>query len=304
MKSFKQMIQAGEVKRADAMKVQPGDLHEEPGFNLRQEGAELQASIDALTAYILDGGVYPPLEVRPREEGGVWIVDGHRRRRAILQAIDQGAPIEWVNVVAFAGNDADRTLRVITSAEGRGLSPLETSLGYKKLAAFGWQPVQIAAKVGKTVQHVNQLLLLANAPTSVHKLVAAGTVSAAVAVDMVRKHGEDAGLELNQQLDKARAGGKGKVTAGTVKGKTLPAKVTGAMIDSVDGFMETLTPRELEILKSIQSGNVDRKDATVMVSGAALLHMLETHAELVAARDKQNEKAREKANKAAQTELA
>lgn len=302
MKSFKQMIQAGEVKRADAMKVQPQDLHEEPGFNLRHEGEELQASIDALTAYILDGGIYPPLEVRPREEGGVWIVDGHRRRRAILQAIKSGAPIEWVNVVAFTGNDADRTLRVITSAEGRGLSPLETALGYKKLAAFGWQPVQIAAKVGKTVQHVNQLLLLANASTSVHKLVAAGTVSAAVAVDMVRKHGEDAGIELNEQLDKAKAAGKGKVTAGTVKGKALPEKVITPLVASVDALLESLTAREHEELAGMRNGLVGM--GAILVSGKALLALLDTHTALIETRHKQAEKARERANKAAQGVLA
>ena len=44
-KSFKQMIQAGEVKRADAMKIPLDAIHEEPGFNLRNEGPELEASI-------------------------------------------------------------------------------------------------------------------------------------------------------------------------------------------------------------------------------------------------------------------
>lgn len=303
MKSFKQMIQAGEVKRADAMKVQPCDLHEEAGFNLRQEGAELEASIEALKLYILDGGVYPPLEVRPREEGGVWIVDGHRRSRAIKRAIESGAAIEWVNVIAFTGNDADRTLRIMTSAEGRGLSPLETSMGYKKLAAFGWEPDQIAGKVGKTRQHVDQLLILANAPTSVHKLVAAGKVSAAVAVDAVRKHGDDAGSVLGGELDKAKAAGKGKVTAGTIKGKALPAKVTQQLVDSVDGFMETLTEREHAELVSLRNG-ATASNSTIMVSGRALLDLLDCHTEVLDARAEQKRRAKEKAAKAKQAELA
>lgn len=41
-KSFKQMIKDGDLKRADAMKARLEDLHEEPGFNLRAEGEELE----------------------------------------------------------------------------------------------------------------------------------------------------------------------------------------------------------------------------------------------------------------------
>ena len=91
MTTFKQKILAGEIKRADAMKVRYQDLHEEPGFNLRIEDADFDASIDALADHILAGGQYPALEVRPRAEGGVFIVDGHRRKRAIGRAIERGA---------------------------------------------------------------------------------------------------------------------------------------------------------------------------------------------------------------------
>lgn len=306
MKSFKQMIQAGEVKRADAMKVQPQDLHEEPGFNLRQEGEELEASIEALKLYILDGGVYPPLEVRPREEGGVWIVDGHRRSRAIKRAIESGAAIEWVNVVAFTGNDADRTLRIMTSAEGRGLSPLETAMGYKKLAAFGWEPDQIAGKVGKTRQHVDQLLILANAPTKVHQLVAAGKVSAAVAVDAVRKHGDEAGNVLDGELGKAKAAGKGKVTAGTIKGKALPPKVINPLVESVDVFSDALPNQARERLATIEKqmeGGLLPMGQEVSVPAAALLGLLKCHQDVVDARMDQKRRAKEKAAKAAQTDI-
>jgi ParB family transcriptional regulator, chromosome partitioning protein len=165
-KSFKQMIRDGEIKRADAMKVMLSDIHEEPGFNLRREGEDLQESIDALCEFILDGGQLPPLEVRPRAEGGVFLVDGHRRSRALRQAVDMGYPAAdedgnlWVSVVAFTGNDADRVARVITSQEGRKLEPLELADGYKRLASFGWDAERIAKKVGKTRQHVDQMLVL------------------------------------------------------------------------------------------------------------------------------------------------
>jgi ParB-like chromosome segregation protein Spo0J len=233
-KSFKQMIKDGEVRRADAMKVQLEDLHEEPGFNLRTEGAALEASISALAEFIAAGGQIPPLEVRPRPEGGVWLVDGHRRRRALLKLDAEGRlpripnkerpeVLEaWVPVIAFEGSDADRVARIITSQENEKLSPLELADGYKRLRAFGWSVEQIAAKVGKTRQHVEQVLTVGNANTDVQNLVAAGHVSATTAAQVVREHGDGAGKVLGAELVRAQASGKKRVTAGSMKGPSIP----------------------------------------------------------------------------------
>lgn len=312
MTTFKQKILAGEIKRADAMKVRFEDLHEEPGFNLRIEDADFAASIEALADHITAGGQYPALEVRPRAEGGVWIVDGHRRKRAIELAVDRGAPLQdkdgvvWVRVEAFNGNNADRVARVITSAEGRALKPLEVAEGYKRLASFGWDAARIAKTVGKTPQHVTQMLTLANANSDVHQIVAAGGVSAAVAVQMVREHGENAGKVLADEVGKARAQGKTKATAGTIKGPKVPHKVLDALAGQVDAFIDQLPQhahlRLASIAKAMESGQLpDGQEVSVPVS--ALLLLLNAHGEFTSERERQEQKARERANKAAQADI-
>lgn len=232
MKSFKQMIKTGEVRRADAMKIRIEDLYEEPGFNLRiaglvgDSGKTFEEEVEDLANYIAAGGQVPPLEVRPREEGGAWIVDGHKRSRA-FRKLDKDGQIPrdpktgelLISVVPFVGNDADRTARIITSQEGRKLMPIELAIGYKRLAAFGWTADQIGKKVGKTRQHVDQMLLLSNANADVQQLVAAGSIAAATAVEMVRTHGEQAGAVIAAGLKQAQAAGKTKVTAKTLKPK-------------------------------------------------------------------------------------
>lgn len=262
-KSFKQMIKDGDVRRADAMKVRLEDLHEEPGFNLRTEGAALEASIDALAEFIAEGGVIPPLEVRPRTGGGVWIVEGHRRRRALVKLDNAGrlprTPSKddptvleaWVSVTAFEGNDADRVARIISSQQGEKLSPLELAEGYKRLKAFGWSTDQIAKKMGKTRQHVEQVIAVGNANTDVQSLVAAGHVSATTAAQVVRVHGDEAGSVLGEELKKAQAKGKTKVTAGSIKGPSIPKRrltdVHGAAskliasLDEIDEDSRSLT---------------------------------------------------------------
>ncbi|WP_434728592.1 ParB/RepB/Spo0J family partition protein [Pseudomonas soli] len=276
-KSFKQMIKDGDVRRADAMKVKLEDLHEEPGFNLRTEGDALEASIDALAEFIAGGGQIPPLEVRPRAEGGVWVVDGHRRRRSLLKLDNAGRlprtpskdpnqpPEAWIAVTAFEGNDADRVARIITSQENEKLSPLELAEGYKRLRAFGWTPEQIAKKVSKTRQHVEQVLTVGNANTDVQNLVAAGQVSATTAAQVVREHGDGAGKVLGAELEKAQAKGKKKVTAGTMKGPTIPkprlmavhtaSRNLIATLDSIDedsGHLTLPTSLVLELRKALE----------------------------------------------------
>lgn len=212
--SYKQMIQEKQIKRADAMKIALDNIHEEPGFNLRQEGEDLQASIEALCAHILDGGMLPALEVREREEGGVWVVDGHRRRRAFIMARDKGAPIEFINIVAFTGNDLDRLTRIMTSAEGRALSPLETAQGYKKLSAYGLSSDDIAQRIKKSRTQVDNMLLLANAPHAVHSAIQSGDISGTEAIKTIRQHKEKAGAVI--AAAKATSGKK-KVTAKVLK---------------------------------------------------------------------------------------
>lgn len=316
MTSFKQKILDKEIKRADAMKVRFQDLHEEAGFNLRDEnavdenGETFQQSIERFADFIAGGGQYPALEVRTRPDGGVWIVEGHRRKRAIGLCIERGVPLAdrdgdvWVPIVPFEGNDADRTLRIITSREGRNLSSLEVARGYARLRSLGWDNTRIGHGAQKTPQHVAQLLLLADANSDVQNAVSAGGISAALAVNLVRAHGEDAGKVIAEATDKARAQGKQKVTAGTMQGKALPRKVVDEVEDALKWFKtEGLDMEARIIITQAADGNVHYVDSLVEVKAGALAELLKAAALVEGARAHQAERAREDAAKAAQTDL-
>lgn len=231
MKNFKDMARTGEVKRADVgMKVKLDDIHPEPDFNVRQQGEKLEEHIEGIKAFVLNGGTLPPLEVRPREEGGVWVVDGHCRREAYVRARNEGAPLEWIDIRPFHGNDADRVARMATSNEGLKLSPLETSFIYKRLRGMGLEVAQIAKLVNRTPQHVAHVLNLADANVELQQQVASGEVSASVAVDLHKKHGEKASGVVIQLREKT--GGK-KVT------KSVAARTV------------TLQPHEIRALNAL-----------------------------------------------------
>ncbi|MCG3782738.1 ParB/RepB/Spo0J family partition protein [Delftia acidovorans] len=244
--SIRQMRAAKVVKRADAVHVIYDQIHVESGFNLRFQDHELQESVEALAQHIIDGGRYPPLELRVRDAGGMWIVDGHRRHAAIGLALERGAPLEdprdgkvWIPMVLFEGNDADRVARIITSAVNKPLTPLEMAEGYKRLRAFGWTAAHIAKKVGKSTEHVQQLLALGDAPNAVREMVTSGDVSASLAAKIARSLGGDKAAEtLAVQVAAAKAQGASRVTPKTIGGGKTRASEARADTKRLDFLIE------------------------------------------------------------------
>lgn len=250
--SFKSLSRDGTLRKTDLYKVRIQDLTVEQGFNLRIVGPELNEHIAGLLKFILDGGQVPPLEVRVADNGDVIVVDGHCRLAAFKLAVQQGAEIDYIDVLPFRGNDVDRVARIITSASGKQLTLLEIGLGYKRLAAWNLSPEQIAQKFNKTRQHVDQALILANANADVHALVSSGAVAASAAIDVVRKHGEAAGEILAGVVNKVKAGGKSKATAGDVHGKALPKKIVSELSDASGNLISSLTPEARTFIETLE----------------------------------------------------
>lgn len=296
--SFKTMIKDGTIKRADAMKVRYSDIRVKEGFNLRDLDEEYDAGIQALASYILNGGTFPALEVVALPDGsGVEVVDGHRRYDALGRAIQRGAPIEWVSVVGFQGNEIERRARIYTSNEGVKLRPLEAARGFKRFRGMGLDTEEIAALVHRSRPHIENYLVLADAEPDVQALVRGGTVSAEVAIDAVRQHGALAGEFLSGKVIQAKAAGKSKVTASTIHGRALPRKVVSPLISGVDAFMQGLDANQRATLLDIQEGRVASE--TITIPATALLDLFQAHGAVEALRAKRAEKAAKEAQQAA-----
>lgn len=211
--SFKQMKNNGTLKRTDSgMFIKLADIHVQEGFNKRVDDDRTQAADDDLFNHLSSGKPVPPLEVRPRDDGGVWIVEGHRRHRAYLRCRDAGKPVEWIAILPFTGSDVERIARIMNSNSQLALTPYEQSQVIKELAGFNLSPDEIAALVGKSRATVDKLLALTQANHDVQTLVKDGTVAVDAAVERVKEHGEQAGKVLAGDVEKAKKAGKKKVT--------------------------------------------------------------------------------------------
>lgn len=112
-------------------------------------------------------------------------------------------------------------------------------------------------------------------------------------VFLAKKHGE------------AQAAGKARVTAGAINGKPLPralaVKLEQTIAETVDCLPVAAVTR-IEELRTAGGGSIP-KDATVSVPAWLLANLLDDHAAIIAERQKQEQRARERAAKAAQMDI-
>ncbi|MGP2733863.1 ParB/RepB/Spo0J family partition protein [Serratia bockelmannii] len=211
--SINKLIDEKIIKRGKTgMLIRLDDIHIQEGFNKREDDERTQLADDELLQFILNGGIIPALEVRPRDEGGVWVVEGHRRTRAYKRAREAGRPIEWISITPFIGNDVERIARIMNSNNQLPLTPFEQSQVIKALSAYNLSPDEIARLVNKSRATIDKLLALGLANHDVQSLVKDGSVAVDAALDRVKEHGESAGKVLSGDIAKAKAAGKKKVT--------------------------------------------------------------------------------------------
>jgi len=264
MKSFKQMRIDGELVRADAEKIDYFSIFPEPGFNPAGRTEEEDEDDEELYQFIVKNGVLalPQWEVRPRAEGGVWIVDCHRRHKQTGRAIREGhfPPDKegryLIPVKQFVGSDLERLYRVGTSNKSKKMKPLQfAELCRRAHHGFGQSAKQIADGMQRPVSAVEAALVLAGANHDVQQMVQSGEVSKTTAVRVVKKEGEAAGQALRDAQQAARLQGKSKVTAKQVDGNT-PADLVRAIqkdMDSGGSFKaEELAPKFAPLIQYLR----------------------------------------------------
>jgi hypothetical protein len=212
--SFRQMTRGGIIYRTDAgMFIDIDNIFVKENFNRRENDERTQLADEDLYQFLLNGGTVPPLEVTPRDEGGVWIVEGHRRHRNFLRCRDAGKPVQRIQIVPFNGSDVERIARIMTSNNQLPLSTLEQAAVIKDLLAFNLTKQEIAKLVNKSLPTIENLLTLSTANHDVQQSVKSGEVSVDAAVDRVKEFGENAGKVLEQDKANAAAAGKKKLLA-------------------------------------------------------------------------------------------
>ncbi len=227
----------------------------EEGFNCRPIDQE---HVDSFKETKRNGGTWPDIVVRV-DNGRIICVEGHHRVTAQCQLLDEdttGTVQPGLGASQFRGSDADCILLMLTSQNGKIATPLQLGVQYRKLIALGSSPKMIAARIGKSAQHVKDMIALAESNTDVQDMVTSGKVAAHVALSTVKKHGTKAGKVLGDHLAKAKAEGKTKVTNKTVNGVSLVEAIKREMQSNAAILAESLCPEHIELITYLRASGL------------------------------------------------
>lgn len=171
------------TQKKDILLVDPRLLRIEEGFNTRVDFGD----IDELSSSIVENGVINPL--RGYKEGDFYIIiNGERRYRAIMLALNNGHEIARVPFISVHKKTMEeRIFEIVTTNDGKPLTALELGETYKKLMNFGHTYSDIAKKVGKTVKHISDMVLVAESGKEIKTLITDGQVSATLVAEVKSK---------------------------------------------------------------------------------------------------------------------
>lgn len=213
--------EAGGASR-DHWFVERSEIHVIEGFNVRIRNKSYTDYVRWLADQMKEVGFLVDKSLScyaSKGEGGevkIYVTDGHTRLDAYDLATSEGAELGAIPISLGkelqSQNQEDLTVRLVTTNAGRELSALEKAAVYKRLINYRWSEADIAKRLGVTVQHVENLLLLAGASPSIRQMVANDEVSASLAIETLRAHGIKAAERLTEGLHGARSAGKAKVT--------------------------------------------------------------------------------------------
>lgn len=228
--SLKQLAEgkAEGVQKATYFKVDPDVVEFEPGFNLREEGPDLDVHLEAMYVAMKAGAYFPPIDVSV-VDGRIIARDGHCRTRTAKRIKAEGVSI-MLEARQFRGNEAECVFHMISSAQGKPLTPLESGRGFFRLIRYGLDVQAICSRTGVSRTTVENGLILAEAPLAIQQMIVKGEVAAHVAVDMIRKHGSKAVDVLREVLDKAKADGTARVTKRHVAGPRVPPRIVKSFV--------------------------------------------------------------------------
>jgi hypothetical protein len=227
----KAAVKAAGGGSSDLWTVPPDQIHYDPRDNVRPLDPQRVRHV----ANLIKANGYDrkqPLGCFVRKIDGqdlIYVYEGQHRYHGALLAISEGAEIDRLPIVIDEAKSVSRVNLIyagITNNDGEKLTPLQLAEKVVELQDLGEPNATICQRLNITDQTIRDVLLLANAPAALHKLVRDRIVSSTLAIDEIRAHGAEKALErLQNAAQKVKADGKAKVTKKAL-GKPAVRKIT------------------------------------------------------------------------------
>ncbi|MBR3052082.1 ParB/RepB/Spo0J family partition protein [Candidatus Saccharibacteria bacterium] len=207
-----------------------------------------QEALEALAASIKEHGVLQPIVVT-MEDGKYKIVAGERRWRA-----SKIAGLDKIPAIVRTLDSQNRLeLSIIENAQREDLNAIELATAYAKLQTqFNLTPAEIATKVGKSEQVVNNTLRLLTLPESAKKIMVKEKLTEGVMRPLVSRDEKTIKKVLPKIVEEGWTARRVERYFATTKPKSSTAAVKSIM------------------QKKLEDSLSDKYDAVVRINGYSL----------------------------------
>ena len=236
--------------------VDPAQLIVNP--DNERDYADRNEGIDALYQSILAEGLKTPIQIY--SDGTVH--DGNRRLFVINKMREEGHTVNGVAtrngsvlalIVSRPENGVEATIARLNTNEARQFGPLAQTKSFAFLRGEGLSNSEISKRTPFTAMHIGNMLTLADAGEAIHHVIRGGQISATLAVETLRKHGENVVLKA---VDLALRSGKDRATGRHVDEivdtmlKVEKISVPSVVEDDVD-----VVPFEVDISENVPTSS-------------------------------------------------
>lgn len=230
-----------EKRRSDLLWLDPRVIHVEEKFNTRVE-----FDLEDLLPSIKENNVVHAIKVwKVAGEEKYFIIDGERRWRCVMEILKTEGRLMLIPTLSLKKpNNEDRTCMLLTNNDGgKELTVVEKAVTVERLKTYGWSVEKIAEKIGKSPQHVYQMLNIANLPDNILEDIRNGILTAhkVIAVQNKLSNPDDITHVVNIAKEKANAksakldkvpGGDGSCSLKTGKKKVSKIELDAADVEA------------------------------------------------------------------------
>lgn len=297
--AFKKSMKTLGATARDHVAVPIDQIQFRDNYNVRVHNAKYKARVERLANLMLANGYQQdkPITGFVTEEGGkpvAYVIAGHTRVLAARRANEQGAGIEFIPMLSVpkGTNEIDLMFDLVISNEGSPLSLFEQGVVNQRLISRGVSISTIATRQDVSEAQVRNSLDLLSAPRSIIEHVSDGHISETYALELMRKHGNDAAAMIETGLETAKTMGRTRVTSAVIEGPKMPARVTTSAVSAVQSIMGALDHQAIKTLTSEAAQTADAHGlATVRLPVQVLEQLLALHEQIEQVKQKHAKKA-------------
>ena len=241
------------IGQSELYKVNPTQIKIQEGFNPRED-FDVE-KLEMLKNSIIENGVLVPLRVKINAEKQFVLIDGERRLRATLQAIEEGHEIVSVPVIVERKtmSEVEQLILALNTNTGEQLNPIEEANAIKRLVNYGLDYKTIAKKLGKSESHIKRRLVLIDSSKEVKDALTDKEITVWEAIKVVKDSFDE--TDQKEKLETVKAE---KAELKEQKKKKALAKKSGKLVYDKKDFVE-LTGDMIEWLIELNNNNPDGK---------------------------------------------